>query len=58
MEALSRHLQAKGIDIKYGSEQFPAAIIKLKSSLVTFLLFSTGKFVIQGLRGFENIGGL
>lgn len=55
LEALSMKLTADGIDVEYEPEQFPAAIVKLDSPPVTFLLFSTGKFVIQGLRRFEDI---
>jgi hypothetical protein len=55
LEALSVELSEQGIDIEYEPEQFPAAIVKLEEPSVTFLLFSTGRFVIQGLRGFEDI---
>lgn len=56
LEALAMDLETKGVDVEYEPEQFPAAIVKLETPKVTFLLFSTGKFVIQGLRGFEDIG--
>lgn len=55
LEALTMELTADGIDVEYEPEQFPAAILKIDSPPVTFLLFSTGKFVIQGLRGFDDI---
>ncbi len=55
LEALTVELTTEGIDVEYEPEQFPAAIVKLETPPVTFLLFSTGKFVIQGLRGFEDI---
>jgi TATA-box binding protein (TBP) (component of TFIID and TFIIIB) len=55
LEALSVELSEQGVDVEYEPEQFPAAIVKLKKPPVTFLLFSTGRFVIQGLRGFEDI---
>lgn len=55
LETLSVELGKQDIDIEYEPEQFPAAIVKLEEPSVTFLLFSTGKFVIQGLRGFEDI---
>lgn len=55
LEAVTVELTAEGIDIEYEPEQFPATIVKLEEPPVTFLLFSTGRFVIQGLRGLENI---
>lgn len=55
LEALSVELSEQGVDVEYEPEQFPAAIVKLEEPPVTFLLFSTGRFVIQGLRGFEDI---
>lgn len=55
LESLSIELGEHGIDVEYEPEQFPAAIVKLDELQVTFLLFSTGRFVIQGLRRFEDI---
>lgn len=55
LESLSIELGEHGIDVEYEPEQFPAAIVKLDEPPVTFLLFSTGRFIIQGLRGFEDI---
>jgi TATA-box binding protein (TBP) (component of TFIID and TFIIIB) len=55
LESLSVKLSEHGVDVEYEPEQFPAAIVKLDEPSVTFLLFSTGRFVIQGLRGFEDI---
>ncbi|WP_259536302.1 hypothetical protein [Halalkaliarchaeum sp. AArc-CO] len=55
LEALTVELTTEGIDVEYEPEQFPAAIVKIETPPVTFLLFSTGKFVIQGLRGFGDI---
>ena len=55
LESLSVELSGHGVDVEYEPEQFPAAIVKLDEPPVTFLLFSTGRFVIQGLRGFEDI---
>jgi TATA-box binding protein (TBP) (component of TFIID and TFIIIB) len=55
LEALSIDLSDQGVDVEYEPEQFPAAIVKLDEISVTFLLFSTGRFVIQGLRGFDDI---
>ncbi|WP_185955654.1 hypothetical protein [Halorubrum cibi] len=55
LESLSIEIGEHGVDVEYEPEQFPAAIIKLDEPPVTFLLFSTGRFVIQGLRGFNDI---
>lgn len=55
LESLSIELGERGIDAEYEPEQFPAIIVRLEESPVTFLLFSTGRFVIQGLRSFEDI---
>ena len=55
LEKLSIDLSDQGIDVDYEPEQFPAAIVKLDEISVTFLLFSTGRFVIQGLRGLDEI---
>jgi hypothetical protein len=55
LESLSIELGEQGVDVEYEPEQFPAAIVKLDEPPVTFLLFSTGRFVIQGLRGFDDI---
>jgi TATA-box binding protein (TBP) (component of TFIID and TFIIIB) len=55
LEALSIDLSDQGVDVEYEPEQFPAAIVKLDEVSVTCLLFSTGRFVIQGLRGFDDI---
>lgn len=55
LESLTVELGHQGIDVEYEPEQFPAAIVKLEVPSVTFLLFSTGRFIIQGLRGFEDI---
>lgn len=45
----------EGVDIEYEPEQFPGAIVKVNSPQATFLLFSTGKFTIQGLTNFRDI---
>ncbi|WP_262178336.1 hypothetical protein [Haloarcula laminariae] len=42
-------------EVEYEPEQFPAAIVRVKEISVTFMLYSTGKFVIQGLRRREDI---
>jgi len=55
LEDLTMELAQRDIDVEYEPEQFPAAIVKLEEPPVTFLLFSTGRFVIQALRGFEDI---
>ena len=55
LETVIEDLAVNRLDVEYEPEQFPAAIIKLDSPSVTLLLFSTGKFAIQGLRGFEEI---
>ena len=55
LESLSIELSDQGVDVEYEPEQFPAVIIKLDTVSVTFLLFSTGRFVIQGLRKFDDI---
>lgn len=55
LETLAVSLRGQEIDVEYEPEQFPAAIVKLDEPAVTFLLFSTGKFVIQRLRRFEDI---
>lgn len=55
LESLTIELREQGVDVEYEPEQFPAVIVKLEQPPVTFLLFSTGKFVIQGLRGVEDI---
>jgi len=54
-ETLAVSLHEQEIDVEYEPEQFPAAIVKLDEPPVTFLLFSTGKFVIQRLRGSDHI---
>ena len=55
LETISTELNQQDVDIEYEPEQFPAAIVKLNEPSVTFLLFSTGRFVIQGLQDFEDI---
>lgn len=55
LDKLSTGLNIERVDVEYEPEQFPAAIVKLDSPQATFLLFSTGKFTIQGLREFNNI---
>ncbi len=55
LEAFVTGLAEQKIDVEYEPEQFPGAILKLSEPPITFLLFSTGRFVIQGLRDFEDI---
>lgn len=55
LESVNAKLGKQGIDIEYEPEQFPAAIVKLEVPPVTFLLFSTGRFIIQGLQKCEDI---
>jgi transcription initiation factor TFIID TATA-box-binding protein len=55
VEALTIELADAGIDVEYEPEIFPAAILRLKTPSVTFLLFSTGRFIIQGLKRFDDI---
>lgn len=52
---LATDLSGRGIDVEYDPKQFPAVIVRLNSPQVTFLVFSTGKFVIQGLQELESI---
>ena len=55
LENLTMELTQRNVEVEYEPEQFPAAIVKIDEPAVTFLLFSTGRFVIQGLRGFVDI---
>lgn len=55
LENISAELYRQGLDVEYEPEQFPGAIIEMDNISATFLLFSTGKFVIQGLNSFEDI---
>ena len=50
VENLVDDAAAKGLSVEYEPEQFLGAIIHLQEPSVTFLLFSTGKFVIQGAK--------
>lgn len=52
---LFEHLEGRVPEVEYEPEQFPALIVKLTEPQVTFLLFSTGRFAIQGLNTFEDI---
>lgn len=55
LESLVTAFIEENIDIEYEPEQFPAAIAKLDQPEATFMLYSTGKFVIQGLTELEDI---
>jgi TATA-box binding protein (TBP) (component of TFIID and TFIIIB) len=55
LEKLAINLQDKVQDIEYEPEQFPAVIVKFEDPSVTFLIFSTGKFSIQGLQNMGEI---
>ncbi len=55
LEGLSVNLTQKGFDFEYEPEQFPALQFYMKEPECTFLLFSTGSYVIQGLREFDDI---
>lgn len=48
IEALTERLSEKGIDAEYEPEQFPGLIVHLEEPPVTFLIYASGKFVIQG----------
>lgn len=55
LEEIRDVFKKKNIQFEYEPEQFPAAIVKLEQPEVTFLLFSTGRFGIQGLRSLDEI---
>lgn len=55
IENLKQSLSREGIDAEYEPEQFPGLIIHLDDPSVTFILFSTGKFVIQGVTSVDQI---
>jgi TATA-box binding protein (TBP) (component of TFIID and TFIIIB) len=55
LESVINSLRSEGLEVEYEPEQFPAVIVKLEELEVTFLLFSTGKFSIQGLITLDNI---
>jgi len=55
LESFIIKTNSQNVDIEYEPEQFPAAIVKLNEPAVTFLLFSTGKFVIQGVQRLSDI---
>lgn len=55
LEEIAVELQNQGCEVEYEPEQFPAVIIRLASPSVTFLIFSNGKFSIQGLQNPQEI---
>ncbi|MFB6187237.1 MAG: hypothetical protein ABEI86_10270 [Halobacteriaceae archaeon] len=55
LEQAVQDLRKEEIDVQYEPEQFPAIIVKLDNPETTFLLFSNGKFSIQGLKKRECI---
>ena len=55
LEELAIELPKEGVEVEYEPEQFPAAIVKFQEPSATFLLFSNGKFSIQGLKSKGDI---
>lgn len=55
VETLSEKITDKGTDAEYEPEQFPGVIVHLEDPSVTFLIFSSGKFVIQGVKSPSQI---
>lgn len=55
LETLCRVLRSQEVEFEYEPEQFPATIVRIQQPQVTFLLFSTGKFVIQSVKNFNDI---
>lgn len=55
LEELAVDLPEEGVEVEYEPEQFPAVIVKLEDPETTFLLFSNGKFSIQGLKSKDDI---
>lgn len=55
LDVLISEFQKRNLDAEYEPEQFPALILHLDNPKCTFLLFSTGSYVIQGLHNSKNI---
>lgn len=55
LEDLSVKISQQGLDVEYEPEQFAAVIVRIEELSVTVLLFSTGKFSIQGLHSLDDI---
>ncbi|MFQ3477385.1 hypothetical protein HKK80_14280 [Halonotius sp. F2-221B] len=52
---LSVKISQQGFDVDYEPEQFAAVIVQIEEPPVTALLFSTGKFSLQGLTSLDDI---
>lgn len=55
LEDLSVKISQQGFDVDYEPEQFAAVIVRIEEPSVTVLLFSTGKFSLQGLHSLDDI---
>lgn len=55
LDKLSNATSAGNVDVEYEPEQIPAAITKLEGPESTFMIYSNGKFIIQGLNNFSDI---
>lgn len=55
LEALVESLTEHGLDAEYEPEQFPGVIVHLSDPSVTFLVFASGKFIIQGVNSTSQI---
>jgi len=55
LRTLNRDLYEEGYLVEYEPEQFPGLKLPIENPECTFLLFSTGAFVIQGLRKKSNV---
>jgi len=43
-------IASKLADVEYNPERFPGLVMRIKKPRATFLIFSTGKMVVTGLR--------
>lgn len=55
LERVVQVLRKEEINVQYEPEQFPALIIRLENPSTTYLVFSNGKFSIQGIKSQKNI---
>jgi hypothetical protein len=55
LEQISVEMTRSGVEFEYEPEQFPALVLYMDEPDCTFLLFSTGSYVIQGLNDFDDI---
>jgi len=55
LEKKFEELSGRGFTLEYEPEQFPAIMLEVKNPSCTVLLFSTGKYILQGVRRIENI---